>query len=795
MLFNNIEKSRPLNINKQKFQTLDSQLTSSLFSKDTTKSSSSMVTQFKIKSDPKRLVSASRSLQSSDPQNSVIMLIGVGTAPQSPKLDKRVGSNKSKDNMSGANGSENNYGSNGSKHSLPFNKLYQAGSDESKTRNNKNQILKISKSIRQEKQFLIKQKVVPLSQARSQNSLKNQDLLIYLQNTQYLQRLKLQSLEQQQIQQQQQNAQSLIKASGNRTAQDSTCNSPQNILEKRQMSPVTEKNPIIIQTGRLIQRTNSQTIKEEGLEKLELHASGSQIQHEFDQPQVELVNNHQPNQEYEQIKELQFGLSEIIPENENKNESNIQSFASNMVISQPRPMTHHIHIVQNDSDENKQQSPSKIIQNNDGILSQKSTSCNRQIIQTSSNHKKQRFLDRFENHGGLNMDHIHKSRQQALKLSKTAQISEPLTSVPKKSSKLSELMPHEEQVNDNKTESVGENSPTYANFNNTTNNNFNTKRCLNLKQNKFNRTKAMKQMMFDNAELLTYKYKQNDNKLKLRYNGSQTNISLKNKQNLNFGRRISEVNRHLSLNQDKYLQQRQIFLNDFPLIAKEKKSKYQIFKTSGVNQQESPNTKLTKNLDTNDLDDYNSDLKTHKPLLNYYSEDQLRKLQGQFKLKFDRLNERLVSEFELEEKTYSNKTTGKNQIVYSKNASSPQSIINIPHKHGSLLSEMNEINPNQQDYFNNLISSTYDEFFHNSNIKRFMESQLGPGKLEQINIKRMSKREHNVECLTSERLGNRSKSNKNFVELNKDVKLMMSLKNANRMRKALEEDMQLWTKS
>jgi hypothetical protein len=54
----------------------------------------------------------------------------------------------------------------------------------------------------------------------------------------------------------------------------------------------------------------------------------------------------------------------------------------------------------------------------------------------------------------------------------------------------------------------------------------------------------------------------------------------------------------------------------------------------------------------------------------------------------------------------------------------------------------------------------------------------------------MSKRESPVlECLTSERLDNRSKSSKNFVELNKDVKLMMSLKNANRMRKALEEDM------
>jgi len=57
-------------------------------------------------------------------------------------------------------------------------------------------------------------------------------------------------------------------------------------------------------------------------------------------------------------------------------------------------------------------------------------------------------------------------------------------------------------------------------------------------------------------------------------------------------------------------------------------------------------------------------------------------------LKFDKLNERLVTEFELEDKAYSNKTTGKNKVIYSKKASvSPQSIINIPHKSGSLISE------------------------------------------------------------------------------------------------------------
>eukprot|EP00347_Sterkiella_histriomuscorum_P023282 403335244 len=497
----NLTKINPISPSNLKFQnqqrsgqktktTLDSQLTNSLFSKggvDTTKSTSSMTTQFRIRSSKQRNLSTSRSIQSSDFH---LTIPQYGTAPflelkikgqnhiniEDPQRKDQTNNESVDFNLSKQNSLSPSYLA--LKQAKPLlNRQHQTNSgqfnvdsisDYAKTQINttdQNQILE--NKIKNGNLYgqLTQQ---TLSKLNKKNFIKNQDLIKYLEVYQT-------STPASQMQLTDQIQPVLVQQIGyhSNPSHSKQLKMAKNQVRINQQSQGSldrslksqDENHKVIYNG-----TFSDSQKQVNLTQIEsslglrLQNSDENKYQDGGQTPIEEIDQiFEQDHEIHNIRQLQFGVSEILPLNHQleKGRSQYGSFA-NVIEEQinelhrNKQQPEHIMIVQNDMVN------SLISQHKDSILNREEIKLKNQHSYVQSqiylaNHhvrtqssKKKRFLDKIKDMG-LNVDTKKKEYSVFMKQDN---MKEPLSSVPKKSI----LLLHENYV---ESQSITQkNSPT-----------------------------------------------------------------------------------------------------------------------------------------------------------------------------------------------------------------------------------------------------------------------------------------------------------------------------------------------
>eukprot|EP00347_Sterkiella_histriomuscorum_P021102 403335245 len=204
---------------------------------------------------------------------------------------------------------------------------------------------------------------------------------------------------------------------------------------------------------------------------------------------------------------------------------------------------------------------------------------------------------------------------------------------------------------------------------------------------------------------------------------------------------------------------------------------------------------INQGLDIQDFDEYQHEVKLE--IRQPYTEQQVKDWQRKYKLNLKHIQEQgnHISEFQVT----------KHHINQSK---------------GRYANSQNPNHQNESQQINEIIHQTYDDFFKQNSVQTFMNDQnlltnsFGISQpLYQINYQHFNPDKQNnvlrtyksvsqlktktqvqspVSSKYEQLLFQKSTSLKNFVNINKDVKLLIAQRNAKRLRKALDEEKSLW---